>query len=269
MLKEVLKCFVLCMLCYLICCSRRIHVNTVRNRLRASRLKARRPYVGAVLTQRHRQNRLAWGRAYQRFNRQQWGRVLFSDETRIQLHRADGRKRVWRRVGERFSDNCIIERNSWGGGSIHAWGGITRTQKTPLIIFDRSVTANVYVNAVLQPIVVPFMRQNFPNGNGIFQQDNATPHTARLTARYLNQTNVNTLPWPALSPDMSPIEHVWAVLKKRIERRQNPPQTLQELRVAAVEEWQNIPQQEIGRKINSMRRRCTTLVNANGGHTNY
>ncbi len=174
-----------------------------------------------------------------------------------------------RRVVERFSDNCVIERNPWGGGSIHVWGGITLTHKTPLVIFDRNVTANVYINNVLQPVVVPFMAQHFPNGHGILQQDNAPPHTAGVTRRFLNQQNVNVLAWPALSPDMSPIEHVWDVLKTRIARRLNPPQNLHQLRVAAIAEWQNIPQQEIATKINSMHRRCTAVVNANGGHTRY
>lgn len=194
---------------------------------------------------------------------------MFTDETRIQIHRADGRKRVWRRVGERYSPNCIIERNTWGGGSIHVWGGITLTGRTPLVIFDRNVNANVYVNNILQPVAVPFMRRHFAPGNGILQQDNAPPHTANATRRFLNQSNIDVLPWPALSPDMSPIEHIWGELKSRIEQRPNPPQTLQQLRVAVIQEWQNIPQASIARKIRSMYRRCTALVNANGGHTKY
>ena len=58
-------------------------------------------------------------------------------------------------------------------------------------MFDRNVTANVYVNDVLQPIVVPFMAQNFPNGDGILQQDNAPAHTAVMTRRFSNQQNFN------------------------------------------------------------------------------
>lgn len=244
-------------------------MNTVRNRLRQYGLNARRPYVGSVLTRRHRQERLRWGRAHQRFTRRQWSKVLFSDETRIQLHRADGRKRVWRRVGERYRDNCVIERNTWGGGSIHIWAGITRDHKTPLVIFNNNVTAHTYVNNVVQPVIVPFMQQNFPNGDGILQQDNAPPHTARMTRQHLQQNNVNVLPWPALSPDMSPIEHVWSELKTRIERRRNPPQTLRDLRAAAIQEWQNFPQVQIRRKIDSMFQRCRALVAANGGHTRF
>lgn len=222
-----------------------------------------------MLTRRHRQERLRWGRRHLRLTQRDWSKVLFTDETRIQLHRADGRRRVWRRRGERYTDACIIERNTWGGGSIHVWAGITLTHKTPLVIFNRNVTANIYVNNVLRPVAIPFMNQHFPNGDCTYQHDNAPPHTARVTRQLLQQSNVDVLPWPALSPDMSPIEHVWAELKTRIENRPNPPQTLQQLQVAAMQEWQNFPQARIASKIRSMHRRCASLVAANGGHTRY
>jgi len=64
----------------------------------------------------------------------------------------------------------------------------------------------VYVNEVLTHIVVPF---NFPEGNGILQQDGARPHTARVTQQFIADNNISLLHWASLSPDVSPIEHVW------------------------------------------------------------
>ena len=54
----------------------------------------------------------------------QWRRVLFTDESRFTLYRADGRRRVYRRRGERFADACVVERDRFGGGSVMVWGGI-------------------------------------------------------------------------------------------------------------------------------------------------
>jgi transposase len=51
----------------------------------------------------------------------------------------------------------------------------------------------------------------------------------------------------SLSPDLSPIEHLWDELGRRVRHRQNPPETLQELRDALVHEWNNIPQAFIQR----------------------
>jgi hypothetical protein len=54
--------------------------------------------------------------------------------------------------------------------------------------------------------------------------------------------------WPALSPDLSPIEHLWDELGRRVRHRQNPPETLQELRDALVHEWNNIHKCSIGER---------------------
>jgi len=72
-----------------------------------------------------------------------------------------------------------------------------------------STFKNVYVNEVLAHIVVPFMRDNFLEGNGILQQDGARPHTARVTQQFIADNNISLLNWVLMSPDMYPIEHVW------------------------------------------------------------
>ena len=95
-----------------------ISKQTVLRRLRQARqpVRPRRPYVGQVLTTRHRAARLQWAQRHFGLGRQQWARVLFSDESRFNPSHHDGRIRVFRRRGERFADNCLIERDRYGGG---------------------------------------------------------------------------------------------------------------------------------------------------------
>jgi hypothetical protein len=69
--------------------------------------------------------------------------------------------------------------------------------------------------------------------------------------------------------DLSPIEHLWDELGRRVPHHQNPPETLHELRDALEHEWNNTPQVFIQRLIVSMRRRCEAVVAARGGHTRY
>lgn len=243
----------------------RISAQTVRNRLAERNIRCRRPYVGQVLTRRHRRARLDWERHHGRWTRNQWNTVLFSDESRFLLDRFDRRSRVYRRPRERFSDACVSEVDRFGGGSVMVWGGITFHGRTQLLIVDGNLTGQRYRDEILAPVVTPFFNAN--RNVTVFQHDNARCHTARVSMDYLNQQHIDVLPWPARSPDLNPIEHLWDALDRRVRQRQ--PQTLRQLRAILVQEWNLIPQRQIRTLINSMRRRCIALRNANGGHTSY
>ena len=100
--------------------------------------------------------------------------------------------------------------------------------------------------------------QNF--GPGLFfQHDNARPHTALVPANFLAQNNVNVLPWPALSPDMNPIEHIWDELGRRA-RTNHQINNVQDLTRALQLEWQARPSGLIRRYVNSMRRRIRACI---------
>ena len=89
------------------------------------------------------------------------------------------------------------------------WAGIKNNRKTNLIIINGNLNAQRYRDEILAPVVIPYVNAN---PNAIFQQDNACPHTARLTAQYLQANNVDVFEWPSKSPDLSPIEQVWDLL---------------------------------------------------------
>ena len=125
-----------------------------------------------------------------------WDNVLFRNESRFRLTRADGRIRVYRRTGERYADCCVLQRDPFGGGSVMVWGGICGGRKTHLLILNGILNLQRYINEVLTPEVIPFLQRNGPNLT--FQQDNARPHVARVVTNVLNQYNVATLPWPAM-----------------------------------------------------------------------
>ena len=103
----------------------------------------------------------------------------------------------------------------------------------------------------------------------ILPHDNATSHTAHPVRDFLQHRNISVLPWPAKIPDLNPIEHIWDLLDRRVRARAIPPRNVQELAGALVEEWGNISQQELASLVLSMKRRCTAVLNAAGGHTRY
>jgi transposase len=128
------------------------------------------------------------------------------------------------------------------------------------------VTGKTYREDILLPHVVPFL-QAHPDMT--LQHDNATSHTAHSVRDFLQDRNLSVLPWPAKSPDLNPIEHVWDLLDPRVRARVIPPRNVWELAGALLEEWGNISQQELANLVESMRGRCTAVLNAAGGHTRY
>jgi hypothetical protein len=87
----------------------RISDQTVRNRLRQSGLRSRRPLKGMELKRQHRIARLQWARAHLRWRRNTWQNILFSDESKFNLKFSDGRVCIYRRRREHFADGCVKE----------------------------------------------------------------------------------------------------------------------------------------------------------------
>ena len=89
------------------------------------------------------------------------------------------------------------------------WAAVTAVRRTDLVVVPGILTRQRYIDKILRPHVVPFLH---PMGNnGIFQDDNARPHRARIVDGLLQAKNVRRLEWPAISPDLRCIGHMWDV----------------------------------------------------------
>ena len=99
-----------------------ISPRTARDRLREGGLSARTAYVGWILARSHCVIRVNWARTHERWPRQQWNNVLYSNNSRFTIHRGDGRVRVYHRRNERHADCFVLERDSFGSGVL-SWSG--------------------------------------------------------------------------------------------------------------------------------------------------
>ncbi|GFT17469.1 transposable element Tcb2 transposase [Trichonephila clavipes] len=215
---------------------------TVARRLHGGGLFARRPVRCVPLTPAHRRRRSLWCREHRNWRDNEWGRVLFTDESRFSLSSDSHRILIWRERGSRNHPSNIIERDRYGGRGVLVWGGIMLGSRTDLHIFDAgSVNGPVIVTRFFFPICVFFrgaMGLQF-----LFMDDNAPCHRTVAAEQLLES--------------------------RCLAARTLPPVTIRELRLALQDEWAAMPQQLIDTLILSMGRRCETCLAVRGDHIPY
>ncbi|UYV62480.1 Transposase [Cordylochernes scorpioides] len=239
-----------------------ISTRTISRRLVANGLLSCRPLRRLPLTPPNRRQRLEWCRARSTWMTE-WHRVVFSDESRFCLSSDSRRVRVSGRRGERSNPAAIVERPTVRQRGIMAWGAIAYDSRSPLLRIQGTMTAQRYVDDVLRPVTLPYL-QGVPNA--LYQQDNARPHTARISQQALQ--DVQMLPWPPYSPDLSPIEHVWDIIGRRLHALPQP-RSEDELWQMVEREWRAIPQDAICTLIDSLPRRVAACIAVRGGPTCY
>uniref|UniRef100_A0AAY4BIP7 Tc1-like transposase DDE domain-containing protein n=1 Tax=Denticeps clupeoides TaxID=299321 RepID=A0AAY4BIP7_9TELE len=122
-----------------------------------------------------------------------------------------------------------------GMGSLHVWKGIINAEK--------------YIQ-VLEQHMLPSRCHLFQGRPCIFQQDNARPHSASITTSWLRRRRIRVLKWSVCSPDLSPIENIWRIIKRKV--RQRRPKTIEQLEASIRQEWESIPTSKLEKLVSSV-----------------
>jgi hypothetical protein len=228
-------------------------------------VKKKRP----LLTLRHKKARLDFAISHQDWTVEDWKKVVWSDETKINRLGSDGRKWVWKKAGEELSDRVVEGTVKFGGGSLMVWGCMLWEGVGYACRIDGRMDADLYCKILEDDLQSSIDYYGKTAEDIIFQQDNDPKHTSKKAKAWFNDHEYEVLPWPAQSPDLNPIEHLWHHLKRRLAEYQEPPKGMMELWERVEEEWNKIEPEVCQNLIESMPRRVQAVVKAKGGYTKY
>lgn len=210
--------------------------------------------------------RLQWARDHADWTTDDWERVLWSDESKFVIWTNSGRRWVRRRTGERLRPDCVNETVKGGGGKVMVWGCFCAQGVRPLKRIFGNMDGPMYKSILVyhaRPALKHF-------GLSIFQEDNDPKHTAKKNKAYMAaRFPAQRMPWPAQSPDLAPIENLWAHLDQRMQERPGRPTSVDGLFEALQEEWAKITPDFLRNLAHSMPARCAAVIKAKGYWIKY
>ncbi|GFT64804.1 transposable element Tcb2 transposase [Trichonephila clavipes] len=194
----------------------------------------RKPFVSKV----NRKKRIDFAKENEKQDRNYWNSVIFSDESKLNIHGSDGHQKVWRQANAALEPKNMRGTVKHCGGSIMVWGCMVATGVGNLVIIDGIMNQYSYLNILKNNLSQSTSKLGL-DGSFTFQQDNDPKHTARVVREWLLYNVRKQVKIPPQSPDLNPIEHWWDYLDRQI--RKQEIKTKNDLKKALLEEWQKIP----------------------------
>jgi len=236
-------------------------IDTVKRVLRNSGLFGRIAAQKPLLNKIQIKNRLQWCKSYSGWRVIDWKNVIFSDESKIQRY-PESKRHVRRPINKRYDSKYTMKTVKYGGYSVMVWGAIKGDGSRMLIRCpDR-------LDSVSYQSVLDCGLTGLLDDESIFMHDGAPCHRSRSTVTYLEGRKICLLiDWPPQSPDLNPIENLWAVLKKKVAK--HVPTSSDELWRITEQEWHRINDDVIVRLYESMPQRIKLALDCKGLNIKY
>ena len=199
-----------------------------------------------------------------------WNRVIWSDETKINRIGSDGKQYMWKLQGEGISDQTTTPTVKHGGGNnLMVWGCMGWNGVEKLVEVVEIMNAEQYCKNLDDGAKKSFEKLEMEESACYFQQDNDPKHNSKRADKWFEDNNIYCMSWPAQAPDLNPIEHLWTTLKHKLNDYDEAPSGVWEIWDRAAEKWEEITEEDCQKLIRSMSRRIKAVLKAKGGHTKY
>lgn len=243
-----------------------VSMQTVRTHLHEAGIHCRRPARKILMSDAHRRERVRFAEEYQHFD---WlnNVVIFTDEKTFKSDK-DGRKILWRKRGERYSELNLLPNRMSGRLTLGFWGWMSSMGPGELVEVGGKFNSHNYLD-ILRDVMLPTVRIVYPHEHIYFVQDNCAIHKARVVRNWLQtQEDVTIINWPSKSPDLNPIENLWGQMilnwdSSDVRNKNN----LQEL---VTSTWELMRGREsCWNMVASMKSRLEQIIESNGAPLSY
>ena len=242
---------------------------TVARALNNAGLKAKEKKKKPLLSSKNIKARLEFAKKHQDWTVDDWKRVVFSDKTKINRFNSDGRSWAWFRDAQELETRTVQQTPKHGGGGVMVWGCIMWDGVGYMCKIDGNMDQHLYKSILEDDLMESIDFYHLNKSKIIFQHDNDPKHTSKLVKTWLSEQEFDTLIWPAQSPDLNPIEHMWAEVKRRLNKFNEPPKGVLDLWERIQSIWNDIPPLTCQNLIQSMPNRIQAVLNSKGKWTKY
>jgi transposase len=246
-----------------------VHPQTIRNALKKEGMVSAGKVKKPLLRKKHRKARMGFCYRNKDYTPDDWKRHLFSDETKINRLGSDGKVWVWKKKGAALADQHCIPTVKGGGGSVMVWGSFSSQGVGDIHLVQGNMDGDQFTRILDHRLFSSARRCGLRRGDFVFQQDNDPKHTSGLAQEWLEDHNVETMVWPAQSPDLNPIETLWALIKRRLNNYERAPTSIHDLWKRVEMEWYKITPEECRKQVETMPRRIRDCLKAKGGPTKW